>query len=693
MLSRPLIARAAAIFTAILTLTSFGLSQALPYTPVAAAAYVNAGSGWNPWTNYADFGALSFIPPAIGLYCQSSQGAPWTPCQPGSGEGAVSSVNTQIGAVNLTAFNVGAPVNSEYISVRQVYGAVGDGAHAAADTTGLTNGIAAVCASGQTLFIPAGTYNFTNSSGAFAFPTGCKGHIQGVGAASHIVFSTLANDGFQAPSTVAGFEVDHLAMSFAGSITTRASTGYELNVAGGTRPYIHDIAFSNGNISGLRLYQTTGAKLQSLNFVGQLANGIYAPDNYQFTVDSISGNMNGDGLVEFDCGINSFAGNCGNGTISNVLSTDDVTGILLNGVPNVSVNNCTIMRPAHQGILVEEDGGSDDSTVYPDNVVITNCNVYGAGTSTNPLNNTAAFGFVVSIAGTPGTKQRITYANSKVIGAGGNAIQVADSNTVDLKVVGVHVESSGASGATGTNGRNQACINVDGDHIELDSVVAVGCGGPSLYSASTNYITGTGLTSINPNSTALTTNAIYYASANTFNTLNLPGVTLIDTQTTNASGITNAATAGTQNIQSIGSAFSHTWPGITNSNPSASIYAASTHDPNSGGTPSAGTVNTTYAGTGGTATPTITGHDNAFQVSFTTGTGTTAGSGSGGSVVFQVTFANSFSTAPLCNIQPANLASVGTATLPASSTGQFNFSVGGTALPASTALKFNVFCR
>lgn len=70
-------------------------SQNLTYTPPAQAAFLSAnGTSWSPWSSAAAFGALSYSPPAIGLYCQASAGAAWTPCAPSSGSGTVTSFSS-----------------------------------------------------------------------------------------------------------------------------------------------------------------------------------------------------------------------------------------------------------------------------------------------------------------------------------------------------------------------------------------------------------------------------------------------------------------------------------------------------------------------------------------------------------------------------------------------------------------------
>lgn len=70
------------------------------FTPPPAAAFISPSSGvWDPLTDAASFGMLSYAPPAVGLYCQATEGGPWAPCDLSSGGGAVSSVFGRAGDV------------------------------------------------------------------------------------------------------------------------------------------------------------------------------------------------------------------------------------------------------------------------------------------------------------------------------------------------------------------------------------------------------------------------------------------------------------------------------------------------------------------------------------------------------------------------------------------------------------------
>lgn len=62
-------------------------SSVFAQTPRPVAAYINGGSGWNPWSSVGGFGSLSFTPQPIALYCQASAGAAWQPCNPSGGGG------------------------------------------------------------------------------------------------------------------------------------------------------------------------------------------------------------------------------------------------------------------------------------------------------------------------------------------------------------------------------------------------------------------------------------------------------------------------------------------------------------------------------------------------------------------------------------------------------------------------------
>jgi hypothetical protein len=76
------------IYLALLLITGIAQGQALTYTPPPQAAYITTdGLNFTAWTSAAGYGGLTFTPPAIGLYCQASAGAAWTPCVPGGGGG------------------------------------------------------------------------------------------------------------------------------------------------------------------------------------------------------------------------------------------------------------------------------------------------------------------------------------------------------------------------------------------------------------------------------------------------------------------------------------------------------------------------------------------------------------------------------------------------------------------------------
>lgn len=76
-------------------------------TPTPVAAYINSGSGWNPWTSGAGFGALGATPLSVGLFCQVSASSQWTPCAIGAtGAASITSGtidNTAIGGTTPSA--------------------------------------------------------------------------------------------------------------------------------------------------------------------------------------------------------------------------------------------------------------------------------------------------------------------------------------------------------------------------------------------------------------------------------------------------------------------------------------------------------------------------------------------------------------------------------------------------------------
>jgi len=98
------------------------LALAQSPSPTPVAAYINSGSGWNPWTSAQGFGAANFSPIQVALFCQASAGGQWTPCNPGS-QGALLSVNnlSDVASVSAAQSNLGlgtiATQNSNSVSV------------------------------------------------------------------------------------------------------------------------------------------------------------------------------------------------------------------------------------------------------------------------------------------------------------------------------------------------------------------------------------------------------------------------------------------------------------------------------------------------------------------------------------------------------------------------------------------------
>ncbi|WP_348269759.1 right-handed parallel beta-helix repeat-containing protein [Edaphobacter paludis] len=566
------------------------------------------------------------------------------------------------------------------------FGAIGDGAHPTQDNAGLRAGINSVCTSGGSLYIPAGTYNFDNSAGAFAV-SGCAGRIYGDGPSSVIVFSTLANDGWDI-NTPTSFGLENLHLTFAGTTTTRQpSVGYPVNINGGSNIVLRNLLLNNGNISAMRVGNAQHVRIEGTTLSGFLANGVYTVNNNDIQIRDTSCTGGGDACVEVDW-IDSAVQNAQPAIVDGVNSYNDVSCVLIDGTSQVTVSNFNCVKNAHQGIYIEQDSTTGNNTHYPDQIVIGNGNIVDAGYGTNSANLATATGLTVYIQNTPASKQRITLHNVNMTHIGGNAVTIADNNTVDLKMDNVLVDAAGGGGATGTNGRNQACFNLDGDRVEMNTVTAANCAGPSLYSNLTNTILGTGFTSINPNSTANTTQAVYYASGNNYNTLLMNGLTLIDTQGTNLSGITNAAANGAQFIPAFTTSFTAAWPGVTNSNGVASIYPASTHLAGRGAAPTS-SVNAPVAGTGATSTVAAGGHDSAFTLNITTGTGPTSG------VLTQVNFSVPFVSTRHCGAisgnNAASTAQLANLTFNGGSVGQMNVNA-ITAPAASTAYSFEVVC-
>lgn len=241
------------------------IGQTLTYPPPPIGAYINAGSGWNPWSAAAGFGALGFTPQPFGLYCQASAGAAWTPCVPGAGGGVtqlVAGTNitlsppTGLGVVTITASSTAATAFS-------------------AITTG-TNATALLMGTGGSLGT-SGTGTIT----ATAMPAGgLTGQVAvangGTGAATSAANSVFGN--FTAGIAAPGFSVTPV---FSAATLTNFPTFNQnttgsaakwttpRNLAGNSVDGSANVPFANAFI----VQGTTDAGLSGAQFLGALATG------------------------------------------------------------------------------------------------------------------------------------------------------------------------------------------------------------------------------------------------------------------------------------------------------------------------------------------------------------------------------------------------------------------------------------
>ncbi len=98
------------------------------------------------------------------------------------------------------------------ISVKD-FGAVGDGAHMAADTAGIRAAVAAAASLSKSVYVPAGTYLLDNSAAAVL--SGAQNVVlYGDGPSSSLVCQTIGTNDCIASTGATGFGLSNLAIGF-----------------------------------------------------------------------------------------------------------------------------------------------------------------------------------------------------------------------------------------------------------------------------------------------------------------------------------------------------------------------------------------------------------------------------------------------------------------------------------------------
>ena len=501
-------------------------------------------------------------------------GAAWS-CS--AGGGAVSSVANSNGTLTVSP-TTGAVITSlalghanTWTAVQQApniilhlkdYGAFCDGAHQSADTTALTSALTAMGTTGSTLVVPAGNCQINNSSGAIAV-TNLSGTIEGEGPGASFSFSTLGTDGIDF-TTPTNLTVRDLSFSYAPTATARTS-GYPLSFAQATGLKLINLTLTNGNLSAMRVSSSTNVYLENITMSNFEANGLFLINNKYLSANGIHSSNNGDAPFEvswYDSEYTAHSVPCQFVTMSGLTSFNDVHGIIVDGCLDVSISNFDIASTQHDAIEVQQSSAIS-AAAWPDNVTISNGTIRDTGYSSGSLNDPTINAITIFTSNVPpaGTYQHVELNNIILRHIGGECVRENDNTSFIVGFNNIDCNGAGATGTTGSNGRFQAGLDLNGWQNTFSGVTVSNSGGPALYLFDSVFTLGT-ITSNNPNSTSLTTNAIYNASTGNIQL----AVNIIDLRATDASKITDTATAGAHFFGPITVSTSNTWLGTSSAN-------------------------------------------------------------------------------------------------------------------------------
>jgi hypothetical protein len=429
------------------------------------------------------------------------------------------------------------------ISIKD-FGAVGDGAHMAADTAGLQNAVAAAAAQGRSVYVPAGNYLLNNSSGpALSGSSGVL--IWGDGPGSSLTCETTGGSDCIASTGATAFGLSNLSISFGPAATTRSS-GYAVDIETCTGCSLENVSLNNGDLSGLRLASSTHTSIRNLRISNFYANGTFMINNQDLRLDGLACQNNQDACFEtswFDSEYSAHAVPCQNITATNITSSNDLEGVLVNACNNVTVSGFAVIGSAKESIFV----GQDPTTTtlhWPDRVSISNGTIYGTGYGTNPLNTAAAQALYVNVGTNPsGPISHLTFANITASHVSSWGLQMAEFQNDDVNLSNLQFYDVG-------NGDTTGCLQTEGNQVNLNAIYCTDVGTYGLYDTNTVRLTGTGL-----NFTAVSQvsgiNAIYLSTTAT-GFVNLTNIGINDTNpTTFSSEVYDASTTGQHSMWNI----------------------------------------------------------------------------------------------------------------------------------------------
>jgi hypothetical protein len=444
------------------------------------------------------------------------------------------------------------------ISVKD-FGAVGDGAHMAADTAGLQNAVASAAAQGRSVYVPAGNYLLNNSSGpALSGSSGVL--IWGDGPGSSLTCETTGGPDCIASTGATGFGLSNLSVSFGPAATTRSS-GYAVDIETCTGCLLENVSLNNGDLSGLRLASSTHTSIRNLKISNFYANGTFMINNQDLRLDGLACQNNQDACFEtswFDSEYAAHGIPCQNITATNITSLNDLEGVLVNACNNVTVNGFAVIGSAKESVFVGQDP-TTTTAHWPDRVNISDGTIYGSGYGTNPLNTATAQALYLNVGTNPsGPISHLTFANITASHVSSWGLQMAEFQNDDVNLSNLQFYDVG-------NGNTTGCVQTEGNQVNLNAVYCTDVGTYGLYDTNTVRLTGTGL-NFSGVSQVSGTNAIYLSTTAT-GLVNLTNISVNDTNASvYSSSIFDASPSGNHSLWNIWSTGIQTPTGPTSAN-------------------------------------------------------------------------------------------------------------------------------
>ncbi|MGA3223511.1 MAG: right-handed parallel beta-helix repeat-containing protein [Acidobacteriaceae bacterium] len=431
---------------------------------------------------------------------------------------AAASGNYNQGAAGAVTQTVTARLQQS-ISVKD-FGAVGDGAHMAADTAGLQAAVAAAASSGKAVYVPAGNYLLDNSTAA-AISGAQNVLIYGDGPSSSLACQTVGTNDCIASTGATGFGLENLSISFGPAATTRSS-GYAIDIQSCTNCVLDGLTLNNGDLSGIRLASSVHTQMHNIAISNFFANGLFSINNQDLRVDGESCYNNQDACFEtswFDSQYSTYGIPCQNITATNITSNTDTEAILINACNNVSVNGFSALNSGKESVWVGQDP-TTTTAHWPDRIEIGNGTIYGAGYGSNANNTATAQALYVNVGTSPGSLvSHIAFSNIVATHISGWGLQMAELQNDDLELSNLRFDDIGSGNSSG-------CLQLEGNEINMANVSCSLSGTYALQIVNTNRLSSTNFTSTSPNQVGSGTQALYNTSTGV---INMNGLTFVDT--------------------------------------------------------------------------------------------------------------------------------------------------------------------